>query len=162
MIGNADDARFICDWYIGQLSTHDRYDVGAPKGWVRLGSGCYRAAFVSPDGVVYKVQHRRDAGAYGNAGEAQNLRRYWLTKMPKGCRLPRYRLFELGGEETVIAMERFSKLLTDVSRYQSPGDRYWALKSALENVMYDLYDLHGRNVAIDEENNLLVPIDLGG
>lgn len=167
MLGNAGEARFIRDWYIHNLSDKngDRWTYDgphAPEGWEKLGSGCSRAAFLSPSGVVYKVQHNYD-GYIGqsNSGEASTLRRYFLKKMPRGCRLPRYTYYDLDGR-SVMAMERFSKLLSNYSRYGGDGERYWNALSRLQDAMLDLYDLHGANLAVDEENKLLVPIDLGG
>lgn len=159
MIGNADEALFIRDWYIG-LGPERRYEsFDTPEGWERLGSGAYRAAFLSPSEVVYKVQHSYKYSSQSNAGEAETLRRYWLTRMPKGCRLPRWSLYELDGKE-VMAMERFAKLLTSFPRC-GKGSEYWSLVSVLEDVIRDQWDFHGANLAVDEEAKLLVPIDLG-
>lgn len=163
MIGNESDAQFIRD-YVLDRSERDIYGeaFNAPEGWVRLGSGCYRSAWLHKESnVVYKVQHRY-TNDYGqsNAGEARNLKRYYLTKLPKGCRLPRFRHFELDGR-SVMAMERFDKLLKYVSYYDDPKG-YHARLAHLQEALRDLWDLHGANLAIDEENELLVPIDLGG
>lgn len=159
MIGNEAEAKFIRDWYASKGQWSQRDDT-PPVGWERLGSGCYRAAFLSPTGVVYKVQHNYDHSSQSNAGEAETLRRYWLTRMPKGCRLPRWSLYELDGKE-VMAMERFTKLLNEFSLFSAEGSKYWSLRSALENVISDQWDFHGGNLAVDEEAELLVPIDLG-
>jgi hypothetical protein len=159
MIGNADEALFIRDWYIG-LGAERRYDShDTPEGWERLGNGAYRAAFLSPSGVAYKVQHSYKYSSQSNAGEAKTLRRYWLTRMPKGCRLPRWSLYELDGKE-VMAMERFTKLLNHFSHY-GEGSEYWDRVSDLNDVINDQWDFHGANLAVDEEAKLLVPIDLG-
>jgi hypothetical protein len=88
------------------------------------------------------------------------LRLHWLTRMPKGCRLPRYRLIELGDGKNVMAMERFNRTLAEIDRYSVQGILYWSLRDELQNALR-LWDLHRHNLAIDEENNLLVPIDLG-
>lgn len=166
MLGNEEDARFIRDWYAGELEkpTYNQFK-DAPKGWTRLGAGRYRTAFLSPDGVVYKVQQRyAKPGEYEgqcNKGEAVNLRKYWLKKMPEGCRMPRWGFFELDGRG-VIAMERFNKTLSRYPQYSSPGSEYWALVRRLQRVLNDVYDLHGDNMAVDEESQKLVPIDLGG
>lgn len=163
MIGNESDAQFIRD-YVLEGGERDIYGevTSAPKGWVRLGSGCYRSAWLHEESnVVYKVEHWYSDG-YGqsNAGEAKNLRRYYLTKLPEGCRLPRFGYFELDGRG-VVAMERFDKLLKYVSYYDDPHGYYTRL-THLQEALRDLWDLHGANLAIDEVNKLLVPIDLAG
>lgn len=163
MLGNEEDARFIRDWYLNAVNEKgDRWNLTPPEGWARLGGGCYRAAFLHEEsGVVYKVQHSYGYG-YGqsNASEAETLRRYMFRKLPQGCRFPRYSFYELDGKG-VMAMERFSKLLRDYSRY-AEGSHYWDRLRKLQGALYDVYDLHSANLAIDEENQLLVPIDLGG
>lgn len=166
MLGNEEDARFIRDWHL-EVADRDPWDPdykAVPRGWSRIGSGCYRIAYLSPDGVVYKVQgYYALPGQYegqSNKEEAENLRRFWLKKMPEGCRLPRFRFFELDGKG-VIAMERFQKTLSQFSDYGDPqGTEYWALRGRLQRAL-GLTDMHGGNLAVDEENKLLVPIDLG-
>lgn len=168
MLGNEADARFIRDWHFDTGSQKDAWGDRTqrePEGWKRLGAGCYRVAYLSPDGVVYKVQqHYAKPGQWqsqSNKGEAETLRRYWLTKMPKGCRLPRWGFFELDGRG-VVAMELLGRTLSQVSQYSPEGSRYWGALGRLQDVMRDVYDLHGGNLAVDEENQKLVPIDLGG
>lgn len=49
---------------------------GLPEGWEFLGEGCYRAAFLAPDGVVYKVQHYTEgADSTENEDEYANFKR---------------------------------------------------------------------------------------
>lgn len=161
MIGNEVDAEFIRDYVTDVSGDYYRDGTKPPKGWKRLGSGCYRSAWLhEASGVVYKVQHGYLNSWQSNEGEAGTLRRYFLKKMPKGCRLPRWQYFALDGRG-VIAMERFTKLLRQVSRYQDPRGYHDRLR-ALRGVLNDVSDFHGGNLAIDEENDLLVPIDLGG
>lgn len=165
MLGNEADARFIRDWYVEEREKREWDQRDAPKGWTRLGAGCYRTVFLSPDGVVYKVQqHYAKPGGYegqSNKTEVANLRKYWLKKMPEGCRLPRWGFFELDGRG-VVAMELLGKTLSQVSQYSDEGSRYWTALGRLQGVMRDMYDLHGGNLAVDEENQKLVPIDMGG
>ncbi|HEY6021295.1 MAG TPA: hypothetical protein VIY48_15740 [Candidatus Paceibacterota bacterium] len=54
------------------------------------------------------------------------------------------------------------KTLSQVSRDSPEGSRYWTALNRLQNVMCDMYDFHGGNLAVDEESQKLVPIDLGG
>lgn len=161
MIGNETDAEFIRDYVMDIEGDYYRDGSVAPEGWQRLGSGCYRSAWLHEEsGVVYKVQHSYVDSWQSNVDEARTLRRYFLKKMPKGCRLPRYQYFALDGRG-VIAMERFSKLLRQVGYYQDPKGYHDRLR-LLRDVLRDVSDFHGGNLAIDEENDLLVPIDLGG
>lgn len=167
MIGNAQEAEFIRDWYVkDQEKPREERSEGAPEGWERLGSGCYRVAFLGPSGAVYKVQqrypkHLNDYYGQSNAGEAATLRRLMFRKLPRGCRFPRYQLFELDGR-TVIAMEKFDKLLKDYSSYSDEGRLYYDLQRHLVSALSELWDFHGGNLAVDEANKQLVPIDLGG
>jgi len=156
MLGNETDARFIRDWYI------EGRGYGAPEGWRLIGSGCYRNAYLHVEsGVVYKVDQSYGYGGQGNNTEARALRNYFYNKkMPAGCRLPRFRFLELDGKG-VIAMEKFDKLLKDFSIYGN-GAEYYDRRDALQRALRDTYDLHAANLAVDEVNQLLVPIDLGG
>lgn len=161
MIGNEADAEFIRDHVVDVTGDYFRESIANPQGWRHLGSGCYRSAWLHLEsGVVYKVQHGYLNSWQSNEGEAETLRRYFLKKMPKGCRLPRWQYFALDGRG-VIAMERFSMLLRQVSRYQDPNGYHDRLR-LLQGVLGDVSDFHGGNLAIDEESDLLVPIDLGG
>lgn len=163
MLGSAEEAQFIRDWHRKRTAEggYDRWSDAPPEGWTRLGSGCYRIAFLAPSGVAYKVQHT-ETSFQSNHGEANTLRRYFLTKMPKGCRLPRWKLYEFDEGSGIMAMERFTKLLRDYGRYDAVGSKYWEAQRRLTDLMWDVYDFHGANLAVDVENDLLVPIDLGG
>lgn len=56
MIGNAADAAIAAGITV-QYDNDWNAIVDAPKGWRMLGEGCYRRAFQSPEGVVYKVEY---------------------------------------------------------------------------------------------------------
>jgi hypothetical protein len=164
MIGNAKDAELIHYWH------HDIREDGewetAPEGWEYLGEGCYRTAYLSPDGVVYKVQQTEGYSWQSNNGEWEQWKRLFLNcRMPKHTRLPWMYFHALTGRGDlgVIATERFNRSLGSCSRYdyKQKGDLdYWSL---LEEVRYatGLGDLFGDNLMIDEENKMLVPTDLG-
>lgn len=160
--GNETDARFIRDWYVLMAEHRREYQEQPPSGWSKLGSGCYRAAFLNTmSGLVYKVEHRYGNG-YGqsNQGEAETFRRFMLRKLPKGCRLPRWAHYELDGRG-VMVMEHFEKLLHDYSMYSEEGAPYWNAQNKFSSSFPDLWDLHGSNIAVDEETRTIVPIDLG-
>lgn len=159
MLGNESSAEFIRDWSL-LTSKHYRPEQ-APQGWTRLGSGCYRVAYLNAlEGIVYKVEHRYGGFGQTNEGEFQKLRSMRLTRLPKGIRFPRYHLYSLDGR-TVAAMEYLPKLLKDFSRYGGEGATYWNLKSKLCDTLPDLWDMHGANIAVDENTKEIVPIDLG-
>lgn len=158
MFGNETEARFIRDWRDLYLRAgRTTHEIPVPEDWKKLGSGCYRTAYLSPSGVVYKVQHRKTSWQT-NVGEAEKIRSLMFRKLPKGCRLPRFALYDLG-TEGVLAMEKFDKLLNEFAFYSFDGSRYWGLREELMQAL-NLWDLHGANVAIDKEG-LVVPIDLG-
>jgi hypothetical protein len=54
-----------------------------PNGWKELGSGCFRTAFLAPDGIVYKVEAR---GGHYNPIEYQVFLAF-ADKMPEGVSL---------------------------------------------------------------------------
>lgn len=163
MIGNETEARFIHEWYRTQRSREDYRDnpgPQAPRRWKRLGSGCYRIAFLAPSGAVYKVQNS-PTSCQSNVSEAATLRRYMFRKLPKGCRFPRYQLFMVKEDEGVMAMERMESLLRDYSQYKEEHRRVRVLKNDLVDALYDLWDLHDGNIGVAEDG-AVVPIDLGG
>lgn len=163
MIGNEAEARFIHEWYRAWQAREDYWtDPGpmAPEGWERLGSGCYRIAFLAPSGTVYKVQSS-SSSYQTNEAEAYTLRRYMFRKLPKGCRFPRYQLFMVTEGEGVMAMERVASLLKEHSRYDGEGRRIRGLRNDLVETLYDLHDLHDANIGVAEDG-AVVPIDLGG
>lgn len=77
-----------------------------PKGWKFLGKGSYRWAFLAPDGVVYKVDRKRQSDA-GNDGEARNFTRITAKgRMPAQVYIPAWTLYEFGDDRYVMAMEK--------------------------------------------------------
>ena len=160
MLGNEKDATFIRDWYL-LMAEHYRSQENPPCGFKRLGFGCYRVAYLhEATNVVYKIEHRYDDCGQTNLAEYRKLRSYMLRKMPKDIRFPQYHLWKLDGR-TVAAMEYFPKLLWSFSRYGGEGEKYWTASGRLGDALPDLWDTHGANIAVDEENGQIVPIDLG-
>ena len=156
MLGTAEEALFIRDWFLA--SKNDHTAPKTPEGWRRLGAGVSRVAFRSEaTGVVYKVQrcYLDFNGGQDNAAEAKTIRRFYLRKLPAGCRLPRFYLHRLDGKP-VMAMEAFTTLLRDAQDRQS----YSGARSRLEQFTR-LWDLHDQNLAVDEVNKQLVIIDWG-
>lgn len=162
MIGNATEAQFIHNWYHNKPLT----PFDAPEGWRRLGSGSFRVGFLSPSGVVYKVQQDLSNSRYQtNEGEWKNYKRLYLTcKMPRHSRLPQMGFFPIEGTNVgVIAIEKLSNgpgwygtvKLDDGSTYNW-GDVVGNIQAATR-----VGDLYGDNVLMDAENKLVVPSDLG-
>jgi RIO-like serine/threonine protein kinase len=156
-IGNEADAKFILEWVSKGRKSCDVPSAKAPEGWEFLGRGSFRSVWRSPEGVAYKVNH----SAYDSQSrsEVRNLRRAWLKKTPKGCRLPRFAEYRPAGE-VVVAMEVI-KGKTLHAKYGYPDclnyhrEEYRSIERT-----YRLDDMHEQNVMIDEDG-LLVPVDLG-
>lgn len=142
MIGSAVEAKTIREGH---------EDGIMPLGWCRLSEGCFRAVYLSPSGVVYKVNFNDSEGA--NEREYNNIISLQSCKLPEGVRLPLATYYE---DSRVIAMEYFEKTVADVR----DKPRYRALHSKMREEI-PVRDLHIQNVMIDEENDMLVPIDLG-
>jgi hypothetical protein len=168
MIGSAEEARFIHDWW-HRLHPEGRAldEANTPDGWEYLGSGAFRAAYLAPSGVVYKVQQDLSGDEWQtNQKEWETWKRLYLTcKMPKRSRLPKmgYWPISANGKLGVIAVELLNEGYRTYSTYVDEGGKeaYWG------DVLLDvrdatgLLDLYGTNVMIDRENQVLVPTDLG-
>lgn len=163
MIGNEKDALFIHDWY--HSKGWGKYDP--PEGWQYMGGGSYRSAYLSPDGVVYKVQ--MNLGNWliqTNYSEYQTWKRlYFGCKMPKYSRLPRLSYYAVPGEGDlgVIAIEPLSKvsLYRKVEIDKCDTDLRWFDVADKITRVTGVQDLYGPNLMLDTKNNLLVPTDLG-
>lgn len=74
-------------------------------GWDFLGEGCYREAWKSPSGVVYKVQLSDGAWDSSNEDEVRRARALRLRKdIPEDIVIPKASGFRIDGR-TVVAME---------------------------------------------------------
>lgn len=166
-IGNIEHARQIFAW-LEDDPRDSLWDIGvrtrnriAPGGWSYLSRGSFRSAWVSPDGVVYKVSHDTYSSRRENGRERDNLVNAWHRGAPEGCRLPRWSAFDVGGDGLVLAMELIKgRLLVDL-RAEEGSERLYKLRSACE-IKFNLMDLHGHNLIVEEGTGLLVPIDFGG
>lgn len=158
-IGNETDARTILAW-VRDRSTYgewDRSETAAPEGWKYLGRGSFRSVWVSPEGVAYKVNHSKCDSQ--SAAELENLRKGWLKKTPKGCRIPRFSPYRVDGE-LIIAVEKI-KGQTLHAKYGYPGwlDHHREEYRSLERT-YRIFDMHEENVMVDDDG-LLVLVDFG-
>ena len=162
MIGNESDALYIRDWYMNDYSERYKRDpqgVDLAEGWKEIGLGCFRAAFLSPDDLIYKVQHGYSEGRGDNLKEWETWKRLYCTwKLPKGARLPRMGYYNLDGRGVVVA--EYLPLLLRHAWRSDEYEQYRRTRAAIERAC-KLSDMHEANLAIDEENKLLVPIDLG-
>jgi len=161
MIGNRGYAMYIRDWVRDTPEGKGYYDSPryAPAGWKYLGQGCFRAAYLSPDNVVYKVQHQPGYVGQSNLREYKRYNFLRLSyRMPEGARFPLLRFFELDNSDGVNAMDHVG---TTLNRYG--GEDYYEYSEVLRVVSrrLSLWDMHHGNAAVDEVNKLIVPIDLG-
>lgn len=95
MIGNETDAAVANGIHVNYQGW-EPVASNMPEGWKFLGEGCYRRAFLSPDGVVYKVEY---AARGSNANEAEVFARFGHEV--DGFRLAACTLFY----DDVLAME---------------------------------------------------------
>lgn len=169
MIGNAEEARFIFNWFFDDREKlrDESWDFDfqvAPEGWVYLGEGAYRIAYLAPSGVVYKVEQYL-GGLQSNFGEYLTWKRlYFKCKMPKHSRLPKLAYYPIEVPEVgVIAIERFHRCLNTLSwnERQLEETSYDLVQSQIQAVT-GVGDLYGSNIFVDEATKQLVPTDLGG
>lgn len=171
MIGTAEEAKFIRDWAHGRAPGGyiygDEVRKNLPEGWQYAGCGAYRAAFLSPCGVIYKVE--REVGGnvalwgQSNEGEYRNLKKMYLTcKLPEGTRLPKFTYYTLDNNGGVMAMEAIDTKYADI--FDLPYDEQDRIRS-LYNKLQDqlpIGDLHHANVMYDSKTKELVPVDCAG
>lgn len=157
MIGNAKDAQIIADV---ARKYAPRKDV--PPGWKYLGSGAFRWVYLSPDGVVYKVNRYVGDEEQSNEIEYRTIVKLLKenTTFPKGTRLPRSTYYS---SSDVMAMEYFEDTLAKArkSLAEDQVSKYISLRNLLA-LECGLGDMHDFNVMIDNETRELVPVDLAG
>jgi hypothetical protein len=101
-LGNKEDAQLI---YRRRRSGNGPL----PKGWKKLGEGAYRSTYLSPEGVVYKVNGSTYDGDH-NFIEAMNFRRIRSSKVkvPRTWRVAKTKLYTFDHDDdkvNVVAME---------------------------------------------------------
>lgn len=158
LVGNQEEATLIHEWYHDH---HGRY--GAPEGWKYLNAGSFRAAYLSPSGVVYKVQKDRQGYGYqSNKGEYDKWRDlYFKCKMPRYSRLPKMGYFPTEDGLGVVAMEKFTKPWSYWACVPGTNDTvFW------QDVVRDISnrckvgDLGGNNLFLSDDEKTIVPVDL--
>ena len=136
--------------------------VNMPSGWEILGSGCYRMAFLAPDGLVYKVE--TDIADYDTSVERPNESEFAnfirnadkIKEMTNGR--ARFAECEYVDELNVIVMEYCNGNSGDVMRSAySLSDKWEAI---LGRVLDEeiVTDLHHNNLILDE-NDVVVIFD---
>lgn len=161
-IGKLEEAEFILRHLRSRPTQWGRPDIlytlnGRPEGWKYINKGCDRSAWLSPSGVVYKVEHRSTYSSQ-NESEASRLKEVWKRPPIEGCRFPKFDIFTVG-DEIVIAMEMIDG--PRLADYKGPDyDDLHCLMYDLED-KYGLCDVHDENVLVDEDG-ILVLVDLGG
>ncbi len=83
-----------------------------PDGWVWLGAGQYRSTYLSPNGVVYKVNRYAydDGSGMGNVGEMKNIQ-HLCDNLPEGFAVPAATMYRVHSNsrnssvDHVLAME---------------------------------------------------------
>ena len=161
MIGNRGYAMYIREWLRTRM-TNPYGDAPAsyPDGWKLLGSGCYRVAYLSPDGVVYKVQ--MFPGMDSGQTNIEEYQTWWKLRLrhhePEGFRWPLMNHFEFDGHDDVNAMDYVGETL---SKYSGPDRQRYVNAAKACSWDLGLSDMHHGNIAVDEKRKLIVPIDLG-
>lgn len=159
-IGNEHDAQTIYYWVRGHENRYGKPSCveqeSAPYGWEFVGSGSFRSVWLSPEGVVYKVEHGYEYD-YQSEEEINNLKRVWERGAPQGCRLPKFDKY-IVDDRFVVAME----LIKGVLLYEYGGPEREELYGILSDVENDLSlnDMHDENALVDEDG-YLVPVDFG-
>ena len=160
LVGNQEEAKFIHDWWwenpYGRLSQ-------APGGWEYLGEGSFRAAYLAPSGVVYKVQKGRPSSRYQtNKGEYEAWRKlYFGRKMPAHSRLPKLGYFPINDEWGVVAIERLTKSYSRLDCVPGTNDTItWS--EVIDRIAREcrIGDLRGNNLFLDDDGKTIVPTDL--
>lgn len=161
MIGNRGYATYIRDWVRDeQKRTGGSYYCPreAPAGWKYIGQGCYRAAYLAPDGVIYKVQaHEQSYQSNLSEYKKYNLLRI-QHRMPEGARFPLMCNFRIEGADTINAMDYVGPVL---SQYEGPDRQKHVATLSTIAWRLNIGDMHQGNAAVDEKLGVIVPIDLG-
>lgn len=161
LVGNQEEAKFIHDWWWSREYYHD---YQAPEGWEYLGEGSFRAAYLAPSGVVYKVQMDLPSARHqSNKREYEVWRNlYFNCKMPAHSRLPKLGYFPISDDWGVVAIERLTK-----------GYEYWGCVPGTNDTLTwmqvinrissqcNISDLVGDNLFLDDDGKTIVPTDLG-
>lgn len=160
LVGNQEEAKFIHDWWWKELRNRGSQ---APEGWEYLGAGSFRAAYLAPSGVVYKVQKHRPSSRYQtNKGEYEAWRKlYFGRKMPAHSRLPKLGYFPIDDKWGVVAIERLTKSYNYWGCVPDTNDTMtWSEVINRISMECRIGDLGGNNLFLDDDGKTIVPTDL--
>lgn len=167
------------EWYRhpGEFRCHYAYgpempEPTVPDGWKFLAAGVSRRAYLSPTGVVYKVQRDPGSDYQGNKGEHETAERVRKSGEVRGAYIPRTALYEVPGS-WVIALEYMHGVRGDWhwETYCYPGGKcgcgfpgYRRCASAIKRELQSklgLTDLHNENVLWVPSQRVWAVVDLG-
>jgi hypothetical protein len=184
VIGNARDAEMIRNYVVNSRIVREErsnYECGyfigpvrkrpsRPEGWKRIGGGCFRSAWLSPDGVIYKVEHAYGSYGQSNSEEYENVVRILTgNKSHPYVSIPRVTYYALDGRG-VIAMEYVKGENPGYCHGCGSGYRHCTTKvrGKCINQIYveiekefGLFDMHSGNVMFIPEQESFVVIDIG-
>lgn len=173
-------------WYRhpGSLRCHYAYGPNIekpelPEGWKFLAAGMSRRAYLSPSGVVYKVQRNLESDYQGNKGEHETAERVRKSGSVRGAYIPRTSLYKVPGS-WVIALEYMPGIRGDHHWDSCRSTSYYGddtgrkctcmfpgavrcsarIKSELRNKL-GLFDLHSENVLWVPSQRVWAVVDLG-
>ena len=107
-IGNQSEAsEILAAFRAGDAKEMWYSDIPLPDGWKYIGHGRYRCAFLSPTGVVYKVETESRPSRFrnqSNMGEYERILELRFSDAAKGVIIPKAWLYSVG-RRNVLAME---------------------------------------------------------
>jgi hypothetical protein len=139
-----------------------------PNGWEKIGSGEFRTAYLSPTGIVYKVERGFRKGQ-SNRGEYEHILelRYSEAVKESGAYIPKAWLYEIG-RVSVIAMEYCAGINVSIGciledECQCGPEFSECGWDTIERISYatGLTDLHKDNVVFLPAQKRWALIDLG-
>lgn len=165
-------AEFKCNYAYGP--NFEKPEI--PEGWKYLAAGVSRRAYLSPSGVVYKVQRNPESDYQGNKGEHETAERVRKSGSVRGAYIPKTSLYEVPGS-WVIALEYMNGIRGDQHWEQCANAAYYgkgkcscmfpgavrcalAIRRELQNKL-GLTDLHNENVLWVPSQRVWAVVDLG-
>jgi hypothetical protein len=183
MIGSAENARFIFNWYFNFADNVEEYarnydtpafwyrEYPTPDGWSFLGAGAHRLVYLGPDGVAYKIP--RDLDDYcANEEEIsvydriKNDELEYFGKRWRVAKMHRYVFTDLPSSEdyfnaSVNAIEYIEGEPYECDSHTKECEENDGCEEQLYAESYFNYDdLHDGNVLIMKDGTRVI-IDLG-
>jgi len=135
-----------------------------PRGWKKLGEGASRSAYLSPLGVVYKINKPHLDEDY-NLSEVFNFKRFKSSKkrLPTGWRIAKINLYSFkheGDTINVVAMQYIQGRHEVLCSYEQEESFYKNSGALRAWKVLELNDVHEGNFVITPEGTKVI-IDLG-